>query len=93
MSTSGGNSDTVKPVSRQPLQPAGSLAGDRTRIKVVLNIGRVELELLRTLKELRSIERLARFQVKSGFRDTWSCFGCSSNKAAFSSQMACSVPT
>ena len=53
----------MKRASSRPLQPAGSPAGDHTRIKVVLNIGRVELELLRTLKELRSIERLARFQV------------------------------
>lgn len=50
-------------MSSQADRAASSPAADRTRIKVVLNIGRVELELLRTLKELRSIEPLARFQV------------------------------
>lgn len=35
----------------------------RTRIKAVVNIGRVELEMMRNLPEHRTIEPLARFQV------------------------------
>lgn len=63
MSMSRRGSEAMKRASSQPLPPVSGPAGERTRIKVVLNIGRVELELLRTLKELHSIERLARFQV------------------------------
>ena len=55
-------SETVKQSSAAKLA-ASSPATERTRIKVVLNIGCVELELLRTLKEIRSIDPLARFQV------------------------------
>ena len=55
-------SETVKQSGAAKLT-ASSPAIERTRIKVVLNIGRVELELLRTLKEIRSIDPLARFQV------------------------------
>ena len=36
----------------------------RTRIRAVVNVGRVELEMLRTLKQHRSIEPLARFQAR-----------------------------
>lgn len=61
MSRSG--SEAVKRPLSQPSVAASSPAAERTRIKVVLNIGRVELELLRTLTEIRSIEPLARFQV------------------------------
>lgn len=57
------DSEAAKRASSQAGRAASSPAGERTRIKVVLNIGRMELELLRTLKELRSIEPLARFQV------------------------------
>lgn len=35
----------------------------RTRVKAVVNIGRVELEMLRNKPEIRTIEPLARFQV------------------------------
>ncbi len=37
----------------------------RTRVKAVVNIGRVELEMLRNKPAIRTIEPLARFQVSS----------------------------
>lgn len=37
----------------------------RTRVKVVVNIGRVELEMLRNKPAIRTIEPLARFQASS----------------------------
>ena len=50
--------------SGQAVKPTGTVAGGgRARIKAVVNIGRVELEMLRTLKQHRTIEPLARFQV------------------------------
>lgn len=66
-STSTGMSRSASEAVKRSLDEAGRAASgpaaERTRIKVVLNMGRVELELLRTLKEIRSIEPLARFQV------------------------------
>ena len=38
-------------------------AAARVRIKAIVNIGRVELEMMRNLPEHRKIEPLARFQV------------------------------
>ena len=43
--------------------------GTRTRIKAVVNIGRVELEMMRNLPEHRTIEPLARFQVELSTAD------------------------
>lgn len=67
---------TVLCDSLQAIQKLGSSAGPspaadgsktgtgrRTRIKAVVNIGRVELEMMRNLPEHRTIEPLARFQV------------------------------
>ncbi len=50
--------------SKQAVKPSSAgVGGGRARIKAVVNIGRVELEMLRTLKQHRTIEPLARFQV------------------------------
>ena len=50
--------------SRPAVKPSGAGREEgRARIKAVVNIGRVELEMLRTLKQHRTIEPLARFQV------------------------------
>ena len=42
----------------------GGAGGDCIRVKAVVNIGRVELEMLRNLPEHRIIEPLARFQAR-----------------------------
>ena len=47
--------------SKAPSSKAGS--ANRARIKAVVNIGRVEVEMMRNLPEHRTIEALARFQV------------------------------
>ena len=52
------------PSNREQAARTGGEARARTRIKAVVNVGRVELEMLRTLKQHRSIEPLARFQVQ-----------------------------
>lgn len=51
-------------VTAAPGGEAGE-ASARTRIKAVVNIGRVELEMMRNIPEHRTIEPLARFQVCS----------------------------
>ena len=52
--------DSQSSVVARAAQSAG-----RTRVKAVVNIGRVELEMLRNKPAIRTIEPLARFQVSS----------------------------
>ncbi len=60
---SGTSTDVVKRSNREQAASAGGEAKPRIRVKAVVNVGRVELEMLRTLKQHRSIEPLARFQA------------------------------
>ena len=64
LDTSRTSVDLAKRSNREPAASTGGGARTRTRIKAVVNVGRVELEMLRTLKQHRSIEPLARFQAR-----------------------------
>ena len=70
---SGTSTGLVKRSNREQAAPASGEARPRTRVKAVVNVGRVELEMLRTLKQHRSIEPLARFQARFFCPNVSSC--------------------
>jgi hypothetical protein len=49
--------------SKASVRSSGAVPAARIRVKAIVNIGRVELEMMRNLPEHRTIEPLARFQV------------------------------